>query len=421
MAKRIILKSGLRLILHPMQNTKTITLLVLLATGSKYESQNLNGISHLLEHLFFKGTKKRPTTLDIAKELDGVGGAYNAFTGKEVMGFWVKVSAKHFPLAADVLSDMLFNPLFEQKEMEKEKKVVFEEINMIEDDPQRHISDLFEKLLYGDQPAGRLIIGNKQTLTPISRDDIIKQFHRHFTAKNIVISVAGNIDSQTLVPELAKVFDKFRKIEPPVKLPVGEKQDTPQALLHFKETGQTHLCLGVRAFSLSSPNRYIMDVISSVLGGSMSARLSVEVRQKRGLAYYVSTSLGEYTDSGYLVTQAGVDNSRLDEALITILNEYKKIRTKKVPRQELEKVKENIKGRMLLGLETSDAWAAYNGEQEILEQRVLSPEEECAKIDSVSQADILRVAKEIFAPERLNLALIGPFKDKERFEKLLKL
>lgn len=153
----------------------------------------------------------------------------------------------------------------------------------------------------------------------------------------------------------------------------------------------------------------------------MSARLSVEVRQKRGLAYYVSTSLGEYTDSGYLVTQAGVDNSRLDEALITILNEYKKIRTKKVPRQELEKVKENIKGRMLLGLETSDAWAAYNGEQEILEQRVLSPEEECAKIDSVSQADILRVAKEIFAPERLNLALIGPFKDKERFEKLLKL
>ncbi len=419
MLEKVTLKSGLRLLLYPMQNTKAITLLVLVASGSKYETRNINGISHFLEHTIFKGTKRRPTTLDIAKELDGVGGAYNAFTGKEVMGFWVKVNEKHFRLAADVISDILFNSLFKAEELEKEKKVIFEEINMIEDDPQHYVLELWERLLYGEQPAGWMISGSKETVAHISREDIIRYFKRCFFAENAVISLAGNFANRKAIPEIEKFFNKFGKTKALSKKITIERQVSPQVLLHFKETGQTHLCLGVRAFDLFSPKRYVLEIISAILGGSMSARLSVEVRQKRGLAYYVTTSLGQYTDTGYLVTEAGVDTKRVDEAIKIILKEYQKLKTKKITQSELNKVKDNIKGRLALSLETSDAWAAYWGEQEVLKRRVLTPEEECAKIDKVGFNDIQRVSREIFKKEKLNLALIGSFKEKERFEKLL--
>lgn len=419
MFEKITLKSGLRVILYPMVNTKAVTFLVLINTGSRYEEKQRNGISHFLEHTFFKGTKKRPTTLAIAKELDKVGGVYNAFTGKEVMGFWVKIAAKHFSIAADVLSDMLFNPLFDPKELEKEKKVIFEEINMIEDDPQRYVADLWEKLLYGDQPIGWLIPGSKETVASVSRDDILSYFQKQFTAESAIVVLAGGFEKEKVCCEAEKFFDKFPKGKIPEKKTTKEEQRKPEILLHFKETEQTHLCLGVRAFNLFSPKRYILEVLSGILGGSMSSRLPVEVRQKRSLSYYVTAFLGQYTDSGYLVTQAGVDNRRIEEAIKIILQEYRKLKTIKVPTPELKKVKENIKGRMALALETSDAWASYLGEQEILEKQILTPEEECAKIDKVSQEEILQAAKEIFRPEKLNLALIGPFKEKEKFLKIL--
>jgi predicted Zn-dependent peptidase len=398
-----------------------VTLLVLVGAGSKYEKKDINGISHLLEHLFFKGTKKRPHTLDIAKELDRVGGLYNAFTSKELMGFWAKVDSKHFDLSCDIISDMLFNSLFKEKEIEKEKKTIIEEINMYLDTPQTFVLDLWERVLYGDQPAGWLTIGEKEIVKKISRQGILNYFKNQFGAKNVVISLAGNFKEKEVIPKLNKFFKKFKKIKTLSKKIVIEQQKSPQILLQTKETDQTHLTLGARAYDIFSPKKYPLAVLANLLGGIMSSRLFIKIREKRGMAYYVRTMAENYTDTGYLVTHAGIDNKRVEGAIKIILKEYKKLREKKVPKEELQKAKDNLKGHLYLSLETSDAWAVYLGAQEILRRKISTPEEECKMIDKVSQDDILKVARDIFRPNKLNLALIGPFKDKSKFKKLLKL
>lgn len=421
MFKKTTLSNGLRVITHPLKNTRALTLLVLVGTGSKYETREINGLFHLLEHMAFKGTKKRPKTIEVAKELDRVGGMYNAFTGKELMGFWVKVDSVHLELACDVLSDMLFNSLFRKEEIEKEKKVIFEEINMIKDTPQSYVSELWEKLLYGDQPAGWMISGTNKTVAKISRQDIVEALERQVTGKNVVIVLAGSIRQREALPKIKKYFKAFEPKEPLAKKPVRERQSEPQALITFKRTDQTHLCLGVRSFDLFSPKRYPLAVLATLLGGIMSSRLFIEVREKRSLGYYIHTSNHHYTDTGYLVTQAGVANQRVGEAIKVILREYKKVSEKRVGREELQKAKENLKAKIHLNLETSDAWASYLGSQEVLEKKSSMPEKECAKIDKVTANDIMEVAQEVFRPERLNLALIGPFRDRGEFEKLLTL
>jgi predicted Zn-dependent peptidase len=421
MFRKIVLKNGLRIITFPMENTRAVTFLLLVATGSKYEKKKQNGISHLIEHMFFKGTKNRPTTLDIAKELDRVGGVYNAFTDKEFMGFWVKINSSHFDLAVDILSDMIFNPLFKKEEIEKEKQVIFEEINMMKDSPQSYIWDLWEKLLYGNQPAGWPIAGEKETVKKISRKDILDYFKKQFGTTNSVISLAGNINEKEAISKIQEFFSKYKKTSPLLKRKTKEFQESPRVLVHFKDTDQTHLCLGVRTFDIFQPKCYPLAVMSVILGGIMSSRLFIQVREKRGLAYYIHTFAKHYSDTGYLVTHAGIDNKRVTKAIEIILREYKKLKTKKVSKEELKKAKENIKGRLYLGLETSDSWANYWGSREILRREMLSPKQECEKIDKVTQDDILKVAKEIFVPSKLNLALIGPFKEKRKFKKLLKL
>ncbi|MBZ9572332.1 insulinase family protein [Patescibacteria group bacterium] len=421
MFKKATFKNGLRIITFPMKNTQALTLLVLVGTGSKYEKKEINGISHLLEHMAFKGTKKRPKTQDIAKELDMVGGIFNAFTDKELIGFWVKVNATHFNLATDVLSDMIFNSLFKEGEIKKGKRVILEEINMMKDNPSGYILELWEKLLYGDQPAGWMIAGEKETLKKISRKDILSYFKNQFAPTNVVISLAGDFREKEAVSKIKHFFGKFKKTKPFSKKTTIERQKIPQVLLNFKKTDQTHLCLGVRTYNLFRPERYLLAVIAVLLGGIMSSRLFIQVREKRGLAYYIRTSSKHYTDTGYLVTHAGIDNKKVKDAIKIILKEYKNLKTKKISKEELKKAKDNIKGRLYLGLETSDAWASYLGGQEILRRKILTPEKECAKIDKISQNDILKVAKEIFQPQKLNLALIGPFKEKEKFKKILKL
>ncbi|MBZ9569309.1 insulinase family protein [Patescibacteria group bacterium] len=421
MFKKTILKNGLRIITFPMKNTRALTLLILVATGSKYEKKENNGISHLLEHMAFKGTKKRPQTIDIAKELDRVGGLYNAFTGKESMGFWVKVGATHFDLATDVLSDMVFNSLFKKEEIAKEKKVIFEEINMMKDSPSRYVLELWGKLLYGDQPAGWPIAGEKKTIEKISRKEILDYFKNQFGAKNIVISLTGNFKEKKAISKIKSFFGRLKKIKPIFKKPTIEIQKKPEVLINFKETDQAHLCLGVRTFDIFQPERYPLAVMSVILGGIMSSRLFIKVREKRSLAYYIRTFPQHYTDTGFLVTHTGIDNKRVEEAIKIILNEYSDLKTKKVSKRELKKAKENIKGRLYLGLETSDAWATFLGSQEILKKEISTPVKECKRIDKVSQADVLKVAKNLFRPEKLNLALIGPFKDKEKFKKLLRI
>jgi predicted Zn-dependent peptidase len=421
MFQKTVLKSGLRIITTPMKNTEAVTVLILVGTGSKYERKEVNGISHFLEHLYFKGTKKRPTPIAVAETLDKVGGIFNAFTSEEYTGYFAKVSTSNFELALDWVSDIFLNSILPEKEIEKERGVIIEEINMTLDNPMSHIQNLWSQLLYGDQPAGRPITGAKENIKTISREDLVRYRESQYVAENTIISIAGNINLKKCLEKVKKYFSKIKNLKPEKKEKVIEKQEKPKVLLHFKETDQAHLCFGVRAYNIFHPLRYAQELLALILGGMMSSRLFVEIRGKLGMAYYINTDINTNPDTGYLVTQAGVDNTKIEIAVSTILEEYKKISQKIVSNEELKKAKDNITGRMSLLLESSDAQASFYSSQDLLEKKILTPKEIFNQINKISSDDILKVARDIFRPEKLNLALIGPFKDKTKFQKLLEI
>lgn len=421
MYKKTTLKNGLRIITIPMKNTKTVTVLVVVGAGSKYERKETKGLSHFLEHMFFKGTQKRPTTLKVAETLDKIGGAYNAFTGKEFTGFWAKVEKSHLDLALDWVSDIFLNSKLEAREIKREKGVIIEEINMYLDMPMKYIEDLFEKLLYGDQPAGWMLAGEKENILKLQRKHFIEYLKNHYSALNTIVCLAGNFNQREINEKIKKYFKKITKAPPQPKLKVIELQVQPRILIHFKKTDQTHLCLGVRGYNLSQPQMYVQELIAVILGGSMSSRLWISVRERKGLAYYVRTSSELYTDSGYLVTQAGIPHKNVNQVISLILKEYKNIRQNKVPKVELKKAKDYLKGNLTLSLELSDAQASFYTGQELLTGKILTPKEKFVRIDKVTANDVQKAAKEIFQPEKLNLALIGPHKDKGKFIGLLKL
>jgi len=405
----------------PQKGTGAVTVLVLVATGSKYEKKDISGISHFLEHIFFKGTKKRPDKLEIAETLDKIGGIYNAFTGEEYTGYFAKVAATQFDLALDWVSDIYLQSLLPEKEIKREKGVIIEEINMIYDNPMAHVELLWNKLLYGDQPAGWDIAGSKESVGAMNRQKLLSYMKSQYTASNTIICVAGNIKTSQVINKVKKSFAQIKATEPIKKAKVIERQTVPECLLHTRKTDQTHIYLGVRAYNLHHPQKYTQDVLGIILGGMMSSRLFMEVRERLGLAYYIKTSVDSNPDTGFLATRAGVENRNVEKAISTILKEYKKVSQKKISETELKKVKDHIKGKMALILEPSDALASFYGIQELLENKTLTPKEIYAKIDKVSPKDILKVASDIFRPRNLNLALIGPFEDKRNFEKILKL
>jgi len=418
MYKKRILANGLRLVTVPMKNTKTVTILVLVGAGSNYETKDINGISHFLEHMFFKGTKKRPNTLAIAETLDRIGGQYNAFTGREYTGYWAKVDSKHLDLALDWVSDIFLNSKLESQEIEREKGVITEEINMYLDTPIEQISDFWEELLYGNQPAGWPVIGKKEVIARIKRENFINYLKEHYLAKNTIVIMAGDAEKikksqpkagPPLAEKIKSYFTNIKAGKPQSKERTVEKQKEPQVLLHFKKTDQTHFYLGVRAYDIFDERKYALGLLAVILGGNMSSRLWIAVREREGLAYYIGTSAEAYTDHGYLATRAGTDNNRTERAMEIILKEYKKITQEKVSEAELKKAKDYIKGNMTLGLESSDAIATFVGMQEILTNKILTPEEKFAKIEAVTVDDIYKVARDIFQPQKLNLALIGPF------------
>ena len=431
MFKKITLKNGLRIITVPQKSTPAVTVLVLVGTGSKYETKETKGISHFLEHLYFKGTKKRPSGLLIAEVLDKLGGVYNAFTSEEYTGYYAKVATPHFETALDWVSDIYFDSLLPKKEIEKERGVIIEEINMYLDMPMIYIGELWKTLLYGDQPAGWDIAGTKKTVSKITREQILNYMKSQYVASNTIVCIAGNISLPQAINKIENCFSGISKTQPKSKPPVidasvnsaliVEKQEKPKTLLFSKKTDQTHLALGVRAFNLFHPHRFTLEILGIILGGMMSSRLFVEIRGKLGLAYYVKTEVECDPDTGYLVTNAGIDNQKVDKAILAILKEYRKISQKKISLAELKKAKENFKGKLALYLESSDAKASFCAGQELLERKILTPKEIFKKIDKITINDILKVAREIFKSEKLNLALVGPFEDKEKFQKLLKL
>ncbi len=419
--QKITLKNGLRIVLAPMQDTDTATVLVMTGVGSRYETRKENGLAHFLEHMFFKGTKKRPTALDISKELDGLGAEYNAFTGEEYTGYYAKVASKHWMTALDVVSDLFLNAKMEQEEIDRERGAIIQELSMYEDMPMRRVQEFFKTLLYGDTPLGWDIGGPKSNIKLFQRKDFIKFLERAYIAENIVVGVAGKIDPKMVKQAIEKIFKDVRVGKKPVAKKAVDKQSVPQVFLHNKKVDQTQLVVGVRAFDMFHKDKAVLSVLTAILGGGMSSRMFMEVRERRGLAYSIRTSTDLFLDAGYLATQAGVEHGNLEKALKVILGEYKKITEELVGKEELKKAKESIKGRTALGLEGSDDVVEYLVGQEILQNQIITPKDKLRAIDKVTAEDVLRVAKMIFTEKRLNLAVISPNAKKAKLEKLLHL
>lgn len=419
--KKTVLKNGLRIITAPMQGTQTATVFVMIGTGSKYENKKISGISHFLEHLFFKGTKKRPSSFLIAEDMEKMGADFNAFTSKEFTGFYVKAAMFQLDKAMDVISDMLFNSTFPAGEIEKERNVILEEMKMIKDDPPRHIADLFEMVLYGDTAAGWDTAGTLETVSKITRKQIVDYFKNQYVAKNTTIVIAGAVKEKTALKKAKRYFGKFGGGGFKKKEPVKEAQLKPEILVYPKNTEQTHISLGVRGYGLSHPDKYALSLLAAILGGGMSSRLFISVRDKNSMAYYIFSSAEFYTDSGYFTTQTGIDSKNLDKVILLILGEYRKIAEKGVSNAELQKVKNYIKGRTIMSLESSSSMASFLAGQEILEGKIMTSDEKLAKIDAVTVKDVQRVARDIFKNDKINLAVIGPKGDKEALQKLLKI
>ena len=419
--QKITLKNGLRLMSVPMPAVGSTTVLVAVAAGSRYETRRVNGLFHFLEHMAFKGTQKRPTTLEISSEVESVGGEFNAATSKDITSYYLKVAAKHQRLAFDILADILTNSLFKEEEIEREKGVIIEEINMIEDTPIRAIDNYFEELLYGDNPMGWNVAGKKETVRGLKRNDFLKVFQALYFPKNMVIAVAGKFEKTRLEPLAEEFFGGLKNVKKSQPKSIKIDQRRPRLKLVTKKTEQAHFILGVPGFWYSHPDRFVLGVLATILGGGMSSRLFTEIRERRGLAYYVSAHPEFYTDSGYLIAQAGVRLKAIDEAIKVVLNQLDDLRNKKVNQKELKKAKEFLKGRLILALEDSYLIASRYAGQLLLEEKIRTTKETLALIDKVMVEEMQGVAKKLFKPEKLNLAVIGPYKDGQRFERLLKL
>ncbi len=420
--QRQVLPNGLRVLTIPMPSFNSVTSMILVGAGSRYETNLNNGVSHFLEHMAFKGTKKRPSALEISSLIDGIGGEFNAFTSKEYTGYYIKSSSNHLELSLDVMSDMLTNSLFREEEIDKERGVIIEELNLYEDTPARKIGDVYENLLYGDTPMGWDIGGKKEVIQKLERDDFLKYMESLYSADNMAVIVAGGINQDKVLKLVEKYFGKMKSFDIKSYRKVEEIQSKPKVFLKKKNTEQVHIALGVRTVSLFSLEKYPLAVLAAILGGGMSSRLFHEVRERRGLGYYVRTSSEHYQDCGTLFSTAGVDPKRVDEAITVIVEELSKIKSeKKVTLRELEKAKEYIKGHFVLELEDSRAVAGFYGAQEILERKIDNPKEYLAKIDRISLSDIQKISEKYLTGSTLNLAIIGNFPDRQRFEKLLKL
>jgi len=420
MYKKIILENGLRIILVPKEDSFSTTALILTSTGSEYETKEINGISHFLEHLCFKGTKKRPTSLSITAELDHLGALYNAFTSNELTGYFAKALPQHFEKILEIVADLYINPIFDPKEIEKERGVIIEEINMYEDIPMQKVQELFVKLLYKDQPAGWSVAGTKEIVKKISRDDIVDYRKRHYLADATTVVVAGEIKENEVINLIKKNFKNIGEEKREIKVPTKDIQNKPGILTKEKILDQTHLILGVRAYNIFDKRRSVLKLLSDILGGGMSSRLFQRLREELGACYYIRSESDLLIDHGYLAISAGIDNNRVEEITKVIIEELNKIKTEAVKKDELQTAKNHLIGHLFLGLESSDELASFYGGQEILKEEIMTPEEISKKIQVVSKEEIQAVAKDIFQNSKLNLALIGPQKDQGKIEKVLK-
>lgn len=420
--KILNLKNGLRLILVPKVSTEVMTAIVMFGVGSRYESEKLAGISHVLEHMHFKGTEKRPAALDISKFVDSFGGEMNAFTGKEVTGYYVKARPKNMEKMMDFLSDMLLHSKFDPFELEKEKNVIIQEINMYEDLPMEMVGSKFEEAVFGQNALGRDIIGYKKSVKSVTAKEIIEYKNNFYHGSNAVLVLSGNFGEKS-DKEIAKLAEKYFQFSDNLSLSREkiEINNSKAKKITIKKTEQTHLIVGFRTVDINHPDFFKLELLATILGGSMSSRMFEEIREKRGLAYSVRTTISCYVESGSLETQAGVPHEKVYEAIKAIIGEYKKVKNDLVPKEELAKAKEIVLGRMLIKFEDSEELANHFAQEALLGQKIYSTDDLISAYQKITSGDILEVAKKYLTDNRIGLSFIGLNMDERKLEKIFKI
>jgi predicted Zn-dependent peptidase len=417
--QRNVLSNGLRVLTAPLGHAQSVTCYIMLAAGSRYENEANRGIAHFAEHMFFKGTERRPTAKDIALEVDRFGGEFNAFTSKEYTGYYIRCAGEQRDQALDVLVDMIRNSKFDSEELEREKGVIIEEMNMYFDTPRDYVSSVYDELLFGDNPLGWETLGTKETITATTRETFIDYLTSWYKPARMVVGVAG-MTGDDLLPRLEELLGDIDPGDTGKPEPAAvERSPTPKVRIHAKDSDQANVCLGVPSYPIEHPDRYALQLLGTVLGTGMSSRLFLEVRERRGLAYYVYAVNSSYTDSGTLVSQAGVDLKRADEAVGVIAKEFKRMADEPVPADELEKARALAKGRFVLQTESPNGLLLFGLRREVLEGAAAEPSELLAGLDAVTVEDVQRVAQDVIGNEGLRLAMIGPFDDAAPFEQLL--
>lgn len=420
--EKTTLANGVRVVTGPMTGVRSASLIFYYNVGSRVEPANIAGVSHFLEHMVFKGTTRRPNPMTISEEIESVGGMLNAGTGRESTSYWCKVPSTHFALAFDVLADMLRNSTFDADELDKERKVIFEEIRAIQDVPEDLVHDLIDEVVWGDDPVGREIAGTEETVANITRESMVDFWSRNYGPDRLVVAAGGDVRHEDVVALTEMYFgdlplsngaDTFTK--------ATVTQDAPRVRLINRETEQAHLCLSFPALSYLDDRRFVQSTIESILSSGMSSRLFQEIREKRGLVYSVYGYFRGYEDVGQGVIYAGTDVDRVKETVEAIVGELKKLRDISVPAQELENTKTLRKGRLLMSLEDSRSVASWIGSQEATYGEMLTPEEIMERIDAVTVEDVHTLANELIRSDRFNLALIGPYGSQDEFTGLLSL
>lgn len=416
--KKTVLKNGLTIITAPMPESLTVTVLTAVSAGSDYENEDNNGISHFLEHMCFKGTNKRNCS-EINIELDSAGADSNAFTGNEYTGYYGKAHYKKLPILLDVVSDIYLNSQFPEDDIEKERGVILEEINMYEDLPQRKVWDYLDELMYKGEAAGRTVLGPAENIKKITREDFVNYKKDHYVAEGTTVIIAGKIDQKEVIKKAKELFKDISTTKKVKRKKTKFSQKSPQVSINYKKTDQSHLLFGFKTFAGDDDRNPALSVLTTILGIGMSSRLFTEMRDKRGLCYYTHANRVGYTDRGILAISSGVGNDKLEESIEVIMNECRKLCEEEVGPKELKKSKDLIIGKNAMSIEGSDDVAMYLGMSNVKFGEPKKMAEWNSKIKKVTSKDVKKMANLIFKNEKLNFAVIGPWKDDKKIKKLL--
>ena len=417
---KTVLPNGVRVVTGPMTGVKSATLILSYTVGSRYEPEPIGGVSHFLEHMLFKGTERRPDPKQISVEIEGVGGVLNAATSREGTSYWFKAPSSHFASGFDVIADIVRNSVIDSGELEKERSVIIEEIRATQDSPEELVHEIIDEVVWGNQHLGRSIAGTEETVGNIDRAAMVDFWRRNYSPSRLVVAAGGDVDHDTVVALSQQFFGDLVEPENPNETSeTVSNQDRARVHLVERETEQAHLCIGLPALSYATERRYTQSTIEAILSSGMSSRLFQEIREKRGLVYSVYGYFRPYFDIGQGVMYAGTDLERVEETVEALVAELRKLRDEPVPEEELQRTKELRKGRLLMGFEDSRAVAGWIGSQEATYGEIKTPEEVMEKIEAVTVEDVQQLSRELFKPELLNLALIGPYADAKPFNDLL--